>query len=326
MSLVTKIEEVRLSLRLNSLNNDKSLPDMEDAEQKHIIPVIGESLYNRLQSLYSSGSEDKSFLRLIAIVRKPLVAYAYLDNIGLLHATITDAGVRRFGTGDMPSVYAWEFRELTKSLSGKAMSGMELLLEYLDNNSMDWPEWSDSPLWGLRNNLIIKSGKDFSNNYPLYQPCRTYNALLPIIVEVQDNYIIPSVGKPFFDSLFINSGDSSNHEVIRLIKKSVAHYTIKHAVEQLPVSVTELGLTVLTAGNSNDVEYPGKTSASDHLLELKGRAADRDGALYLRKVKSYLNKNASDQLFPLYFRSKYYNNKSNKGFDKGNERRKIFRL
>jgi hypothetical protein len=326
MALITKIDEVRKFLRLNSLNNDRSLPDIEATEQKYIIPVLGNHLYDKLQALYVSNSQDENFMKLILLVRKPLAAYAYLDNIGLLHVSITDAGVRRFETGEMPAVYAWEFRELTKTLSNISMTGMEMLLDYLDENVILWPEWNDSPTKKLRNKLVIKSGKEFSDNYPLFQPLRSYNALRSIIIEVQDNYIVPSIGEDFLNGLLTEIELPHNLEIVRLLKKAVAHYTIKHAVEQLPVNITEQGLTVLTSGNSNDVEYPAKNTPSDSLLEEKRRVADRDGSIYLRKVKAYLNENSNENQFPLYFNSKFYKKPGSGKFDKGNSSRKFYRF
>lgn len=327
MPLINKMEEVRKSLRISTLSKDGSLPDIEAAEQMYIIPAIGDELFDDLQTAYNEQSTDKETSLLISLIQKPLAAYAFLDNIALIHVTISDAGIRRFTSDGTPSAFAWEFREVTKALANKAMSGMEVLLTYLEKNVSKWPKWQTSPARKDRNSLLIRTGTEFNNNYPLFQPMRTYYSLRTIIVEVQDNYIAPSVGKIFFNSLLANSvGDEHVNEVIRLLKKSVCHYTIKHAVEQRTVEVTDQGFTVLVSSNSNDVESGGRSAASASLLDSKKQAADRDGAVYLRKAISYLNKYASNTIFPLYFNSEKYSPTRSGTYDRGNANRKTFRF
>jgi hypothetical protein len=327
MPLIKRIEEVRKSLRISTLSKDGSLPDIEEAEQIYIIPALGDELFNELQEAYNNQSIDAETLLLISLIQKPLAAYAYLDNIALIHVTITDAGIRRFTSDGTPAAFAWEYREVTKALANKAMSGMEVLLTYLEKNVSKWPKWQNSPTRKDRNSLLIRSGTEFNSNYPLFQKMRTYYSLRSIITEVQDNYIIPSIGATFFNSLLTNNiVDEHINEVIRLLKKSICHYSIKHAVEQRTVDVTDQGFTILVSSGSNDVEAAGRSSAPTSLLDSKKQAADRAGSIYLRKSISYLNKFASSNIFPLYFNSEKYSPTGSGAYDRGNASRKTFRF
>jgi hypothetical protein len=327
MPIITKMDEVRQSLRISSLSKDASLPDMEEATIRHIIPAIGNELYEQLLTAYKENTTDEDTQKLISLVQKPLAAYAFLDNIAFFQATITDAGIRRFTADNMPGVFAWEYREITKALAQKAMSGMETLLTYLEEHATAWPKWQNSKQRSTRNSALIRSGTEFSQNYALLHPLRTFLALLPIIIEVQDNYLAPTIGRDFLNSL-LNLITPTTHEIeiLRLLKKALSHYTIKHAIERLPVMVSEQGLTVLQSAGSNDTELPGHNNAPNGLLDVKKAAADRDGNMYLQKSTTYLNNNASAAIFPIYYSSSYYSAPGNSQRDRGNGQRRIFRF
>lgn len=329
--LLKTIAEVKAVLRISNLDDDSTLPDIESAEQTYIIPAIGQDLYDALNAGYNADPVDlvQIEMDLLKKIQKPLAAFAYLDDIGIIHAQITNAGIRRTSTDNMPSAFRWEVDGVKDALANRAYQGMESLLQYLEKYKDQFPDWTNSNAYKRRTAYLIKSGYDFSDNFNLYQPLRTYNALYGIMGDVEELYIIPAIGKTFFDELkALTNPDTNQVRVIADLKKAIAHLCIRHACEKLPVRISDAGFTVNTAIGSNDTANANRENVPNTNLSLLVSSCDRDGKNYLLKAKSFLDANAAAGIFATYFNSPLYTAPAdpNAPIDDPNSRRKIFTL
>jgi hypothetical protein len=329
--LLKTIAEVKSVLRISNLDDASNLPDIASAEETYIIPAIGQTLYESLNSAYNDEPPTLAPIEqdLLLKIQKPLAAHAYLDDLGLIHAQIGDAGVRRTTTDNMPAAYRWEVDEVKNALANRAFQGMESLLKYLEKYKAQFPDWTASEAFKRRTRYLIKSGYDFSDQFTLYHPLRTYNALLAIMGDVEELYIIPSIGKTFFDELksAINP-DANQVQVIADLKKAIAHLCIMHACEKLPVRISDAGFTINTAIGSSDSGNANREHAPNANLSVLITSCQRDGKSYLMKAKAFLNEKATALIFTTYFNSEYYKAPQDPDtpIEDGNSRRKIFTL
>lgn len=329
MTLIKNIAEVKAVLRISNLDDDMSLPDMDQAMYKHIIPVIGNDIVTEITGIYDSGGGTDIQKDLITHIQKPLAAFAYLDNIGIIHATITDRGVARISTAEMPAAFRWEFNEVKSTLEDKALTGMEELLEFLDDNKADFSTWANSVAYKQYYEHLIHNGRDFNKIYPLYQPLRTFHSLRPILNLVEDMYIAPAIGNAFLSEIITTDNPDANVQaILSLLKKAEAYLTIKHSIESMPVRISANGFTVAALrGTDKDETETNRQPAPDNLLRLQMDSSERDGMTYLKQAKNYLNQNASATVFPTYFSSSLYKDPAiTPQVDRGNDARKIFRF
>ena len=131
MPLITTIQQIKQVLKISNLNNNASLPDIEAAEEKYIIPKIGKVLYTELLTAYENDTLTPIQEKLLLKVQKPLAAFSYYDDLAVQHAVITDTGVRKISTDAMPTAYRWEFDGVKDTLAQKGHQGMESLLHFL---------------------------------------------------------------------------------------------------------------------------------------------------------------------------------------------------
>lgn len=319
------------------LSDDSRLPNIEKAARKHIIPMIGNPLYQRLVEVYEAeNSEDappevegpNSFEKLLlSHVQLPLAAWAIHDDLPFLHVHVTDMGVRRASTNNLPSAYKWEFQSLKDALLDTAQEGMEILLSFLFENKAQFSPWTDDNAYKQYEGLFIRSGAEFSELYRLFQPLRTFASLRPILDDVKENYMIPAIGEEAVRYLLqYSGGESAVQRILRNLKKAAAHFTIKHACEQFSVQFSERGFTVLSSGDGDSTDS-GRKEADLSSLDLKRRAADRDGNVYLERAKAELlsAEELPEELIsavqsgPLRLHAPFEK-------DLGNDRRKIFRF
>lgn len=305
MPLITTPHQVKQVLKISNLNTKDALPDMEAAEERYIVPALGTDLFEELQEAYNDNTLTTVQQKLLLKVQKPLAAFAYHDDLALQHAVITDTGVRKIQSENMPTAYRWEYDGVKDALIQRAYQGMEMLYKFLEDNVAELPSWTTSPGFILRNKFLVRTAMDFNEQYKIDEPYRTYNALLGVMGDVEELYIKPAIGEAFFTELKeITTPTEDEKQVIADLKKSIAHLCIHHAFEKLSVKVTERGLSIYDRyadrGNSENAQ------PSTDLMNFTMKAALRDGQNYLSKAREYLNAKASNSVFVTYFQSDRY--------------------
>lgn len=302
MALITTNDELKAVLRVSNLNDVESLPDFDTAGEHYIKPALGATLYDALQTAYTNNTLSPLQAKLLKKVQKPLAAFAVIDDAGIMNILITDSGFRQQVTESQPAAMKWQFNEGVNSLKTRAYNSMEELYNFLLTNKTELA-WSDAD----RKKFLITNGLDFTEYYTLFQPLRTYHLLKGSMTKAEDKYVKPLIGDTFFSSLKTLANPSTEEkEVIRLLKLAVAHLTIKHACETLPIRKWDGGFTVLNAAADRDAYESSQGNAPDALVETERKAADRDGQDYLKQAVAYLNEKASNTVFASFFSSDYY--------------------
>jgi hypothetical protein len=305
MPLITSIQEVKAVLRIASVDSDSSLPDMKEAEYNHIIPRIGKELYNELLVAYEGDTLTTIQEDLLLYIQKPLAAFAYYDGLAMQHAMITDAGVRRTSSDNIPSAYRWEFDGVKETLALKAHQGMEALLDWLEDNKASFPTYTASEAYTKRNQYLIKSAKDFDDVYRIAQKNRTYFALLNIMDDVERMYVLPLIGEDFFAELKAETAPSNLEKgVILFLKKAIAQFTLYHAFEKNAVKMTEQGPSIYD--RYADRGGSDQAQPSPDMMRFTMDALQRDGQTWLKQARKVLNANASDTVFTTYYNSDFY--------------------
>jgi len=303
--LINTISEVKAVLRVSSLDDNSSIPDIALAEETYIIPVIGQALYDDISTKYGDNTLSNLERDLLYKIHKPLAAYAYYDDLPLHNAIITDAGVRKFDSDNMPSAHRWHVDQLRDRLLSIALQGIESLYGFLEANAASFPLWTASDGYKRRNRFLIKSAMDFNDQYNVYHPFRTYNAILPIMGDVEAMYVNQTIGQTFFEALKANASPSAAEKVVIAdLKKAIAQLCMHHAIEKLPVKITDKGITMYNSATEAADQTAQQASAD--LMNLTMKATRRDGQAYLSKAKEYLDANASPTVFATYYASAYY--------------------
>lgn len=328
--------------KLSRLSDTANLPNVDKAGRMHLLPLLGKELYNDLNTKYNGAPPtlNASEQELLKNIQLPLAAFTLLDDMAFMHTIITDSGIRTAHTDKMEPAHRWEFMELQNALIDYATDGIELLLGYLYDNIDDWPKWTNSNEFKDIDGLLIKTGADFRRHYPLSQPLRTYWSLRPIMQDVEENYLAPSLGRDLLawvktqDEIVITA-DGGEVNVKKILKRCFAQFTIKHAVEVMPVKFDENGFTTLAfRGSLDSPTSDGRVAASVAELATKLDAANREGQNNLSRATMYLvnianglyNIDFGDDFTTAFDNSPLKADPNKKPYTNGNERRKIFRF
>lgn len=293
MALIKTIAELRALIpRVSKLSDAANLPNMDKAAWKYIIPLIGQDLYDDLQTKYDDSTLSANETKLLKLIQLPLAAGAIFDELPYMHTLITDNGIRTPETNQMRAAQKWEYNYLKAGLVATIVEGQEMLLNFLFLNKPDWALWTDSDAYKVYTRYLIRNGLEFDMLYKLKDPMRTFQLLKPIMDDVDEMYLATRLGRSLLAWLKTQSNvivqeNGGEVDILSMLKKSMAHFTVKHACSQQQVLFTDAGFTVPI----KDVDIPGAegvTQANLEAIAQKMEVANREGQNYLTKAVMYI--------------------------------------
>src|SRR5688500_2199448 len=101
MALIKTIPEVQSYVRVNFANANSSLPNMDEAEEKYIAPLIGRAVYDDVVTKYDAGDTSDEFKALLTRIQAAVAPLAYYLELPLINTQITDIGLMKSGTPQM---------------------------------------------------------------------------------------------------------------------------------------------------------------------------------------------------------------------------------
>ncbi len=308
---------VNVSFTFDTNNN---FPGLDEAEQEYLKPILGQELFDELQTQAGAETVAEEYVELMGKARRYVAPLSILLGISTRHIQIGDTGLKKTVSDNKENVFGWEYREVKEELKDKCAKALDRLWEYLyeDGSEFDWTD--PSPV-----KLLYKNGADFNKSYALHQPHRVYPQLKPTIKKVEELFIWDAIGEEFLEELKeLENPTDHTKKVIDLLKSAIAHFTIHKIVGTLSIKVTENGLTVLL-NDAGDQPYKGERIAPDNLLTMTRDEALRDGNKYMKKVRTYLRDNKTEDQFQTYIESKYFTDRPTEKVDHNAGRKGIFK-
>jgi hypothetical protein len=259
MALIKTINEVKAVLPklVSNLSDASLLPNFDAAEIKYLVPIIGMNQYNDIVAKYSAdpqtlSAEEQKLLKHLQLL---VTVNAFRDDMIINHVMWSDQGLRTITTQEMGKPVGWEFKELKNFFVNRASDAEEILLTYLWTNKASYALWTASDEYKQFTSLLIRTGTDFSAQFKLYQPMRTYYSLQSIVAEVQELYLQSAIGEDLLIYLRDKNAPSSDETTaIKLLKRSLALLSIKESYLKLSVRMSDAGFTTVGLSRTGDPE------------------------------------------------------------------------
>lgn len=310
-SLISKKEEVQNFFPISYANKVSALPKFENATEQYLIPVLGDALYATVLTAYNSG-DPAQLPDLILKCQAVIVPFGYLNNLPFLQTVITDNGAVATETENSRKAYRWEYEKLQAALSTMGYDAQEQLIRFLKINWGTYPLWAQSPVNSAENFSIIRSGDDLARCFSIYQPQRSRMVLEGVFNTVADMYLIPAIGKEYYDAfnerIRNNTLSAKERQLWGLLQKCSARLAIYLATSELSVRFSDMGFTVLPG---RITEANAEANAEYKMLEKLGAEMKERGLDFFNRSINYLNANASATEMIEYFNSGYYSNSNN---------------
>lgn len=281
---------------------------IRQVEEGDLLPIIGATLYNSLNTAYTNASSEsslsdaqKKLLDKARMFIAPYVAYYYVPKVEVL---LSDSGARRTESSTSKTAYKNQvinYREQKLTEAGKAA---ESLLRFLEDNKADYPEWVASPEFFNYRSLFIKSGGDFDYNFKTASPYLNYTAWRYKMLDVEEQYIRPKISNNLFMHLKAVEATAAagfsvaEKSLLVKIKKAIAYLTVAYALPFHSVRLDSGGITVNSGNTTGNNDQEVRAAAPDNAINQIIKSAESSGAMWLNDATNFIINNPLE--FPDY--------------------------
>jgi hypothetical protein len=340
-SLNIDLAEIKQYLSVSQNGSfSKMRPHIAAAEILYIKDLLGETLFNRLNDYYNSeesgstsasasgpptkppilgGTEysgstsgsietEASLAALLPLVQNALINFAYYvgaDEIGL---HITDAGIQIITDETHKQAFQWQVEAAKSSWLNKAYLFSDVVLLFLEQHLEHFPSWRSSDAFTENMDSLLYTTGQFNDEFFIRNSRRLFLALKPVIRSIESKYAVPTLSQAYYNTLLtsMRSGTISADDqvILKKIRTAIAHLSMAEAITRFSVEIFPEGVysnlvsafgTILAKNPSNKFD---KANAISSLTA--------DGNAEIQAVQTYLDANASQVKYPLYFVSSRY--------------------
>lgn len=267
---------------------------LHHATRKYLMPVLGTSYATHLQSILDgsyTGTPSNEELQLIELLRTAIHPLTMHEYIPITDAIITDGGVRRGASDQMPSAFKYQTEAVTKAYLDRGYLALEDAIAYLINMAQNGQAsiWQSDTTTNIgQKSLFVRSGSELALiASTLRYPHRMHTLIRSSLWDVQTLTLKPVLHSGVYTDLLTKhiAGTSMSPDeelLFSLIKKAQAHFAIANAIPSLSATLDEHGIHVLS-NNSEPSSSVGKRTTAPPLH------IDAIIASYRHLAQSYLD-------------------------------------
>jgi hypothetical protein len=303
--LINTIEDLKKNIVVSaSFDFKKVLPYTKRAERKYIISLIGRDQYDTIV-IHSYDEDSDAPLNLVKLLLEEASAhYALLLALPVINLQITNHGLKTVENKDSAPADWKEVRDLKRSLLETANEALDAAFEIMEANESDFSEWVASEYYTVFKSGIVRHTKKFNSYFDIQNSRKTFLALKPYMIEVEERFLNPMFGQCTLDFMKLVSTDPIVKRAQELTEMAVVALTISKAAVAGTFSVTASSLVV----SSEELPWErNKMELDEEKLERLRKDRENSGIEYLKKVKKIFLEN------PTIFNC--YEDKTEKGLE-----------
>ncbi|OUJ68819.1 DUF6712 family protein [Hymenobacter crusticola] len=315
MSLITTLDEFRAHVGVNkgTFTLASVQPDMRLVELYRVKPLVGPAFFNQLDAKLKAKSElTAAEQEVLALLQCAVATLSMVEYLPLNQVEISDMGVHITTTGDKKTAFQWQIDRLLSGWTKKGYNALERALDLLDENieAPEFEAWATSAARTASLKFFLNTAVQFSEHYNIGNSRLTYLAMLPTLRKMERFSIEPVLGPSYYlelkQQVLDRSLTAENEQVMELyVRPALAHLTVGKAVPELGLGLNgdAIELNVYRLDDSNRKESDGSIDA---LLAMKVQQALSDADVFLTRLRTHLNANASATKYATYFGSASY--------------------
>ena len=172
-------DEVKACTFISSNVHDATFEqNIEYAQISALRPILSTSLFDEIDTQIDTDTLTALNLTLLDTWIKPFLAWKiYQLSLTGLYVRITPSGIQTKSTGDLQSIDASTLRMLKNEAEGRADHFQTLLVDYIVDNQIDYPEYTTTASHESRTSRPSMGGFVFSgssSNHRQICSCRNW--------------------------------------------------------------------------------------------------------------------------------------------------------
>lgn len=303
---VTALFPVAESIKLADL-----LPYLFRIEQKMTQKLLGAAQMEALADAYEAyrvANYDENLLdvwekELLIRVQMMELNLALRQFIPFITAQISNSGVNA-RNGDMKTASEPVLTRILEECRAQGLEVVELILQWLDENRDQYPDWLNSEAFAEANAMYINTAADFSRFANIGESRYTFLCLLPQRRNAERivDRIIWEMGPELKEQAKEKTLTEPNAALMELVKEAVANLALADGLLALSFEVGEYGVTV--SSNSNQENSRVRTPVGDPRLTQIMSAAKEKAAASLDAIRDQIYQNID--LYPTFRDGAHY--------------------
>ena len=286
-----------------SLKWEQVKPFIVIAQDKYLKPRIGAELLDDCLTEYAKGvnDQDADFKKILPYLQRVVAHYGFILAIPSVTVNLTGSGLHQIVGENKKPLFQWQkldYENLHQELAAQAID--DLLKVLAENKAAPFLEdFIETEEYARIFSSLINFASEFQQYYNIGSSAKTFQSLRPIIKEVEEFYIKPSISREFFDALIeelqTNGELSDNNEKLMMwLGPALCHYTVARSIGRLQVKVTDEGFMVSSITSSGADASRQLTAADRSRLDLLRIEALEAGEAFMQNLKKFMNDNAND--------------------------------
>ncbi len=276
-------------------------PFVRQATELYVLPFIGEELYDDIASKIQANavlSTEQS--RFATSLKDSIAYYTIMMALPKKKTVLASMGVvENSADNGTTQSSLWGFKATLWSViqdADKILDNCLMLLErYLAANVAYFNLWKNSEAFEAGRSEFFGNTKEFQYFHPINNSRRTYISMLPIMRESSAEKILPILCKDLYEQLKTqlraNTLSNENKDLLVLVQKAVAKWTVCYSADALAVLPEQDGFRVITSYDGIDSRTFSTDTIKGAIMGIKEQAensartatADLIGFLYSNK-------------------------------------------
>jgi hypothetical protein len=296
--IVKSIDQVREVIPVNaSVDYSTLTPYLQIAEDKFLLPVLGQSFYDELDSAENPTEAQAKALKKC---RAASVNYAMYHGFDMLNVTFADNGYLR--SDKDTGLYRYQEENLKDRFKNDAFDNLDNLIEYLQTNASTFEQFRSSQFYTDTKGTFFPNTRSFNDIYNINNSRLVFLQIARFFDRVIDFEIVPAIGRTLYDKVVAEmkketgSGQQPDISLITLtpyIRKPLAYLAVAYGIDEIGLRITEKGLYFETsqAGSNSNIQT---ILASAELKQQIYQRVKKTGDSYKAMLFNYL-RDHSDQ-------------------------------
>lgn len=176
------------------------MPVLPDAIKK-LKPYLGTELCDLLISEVNDDDLSPESAALIPYVRRPLARFMLHIASPSLDIDMSTVGYQTKSTQNFAPASRQRVKKFDDSVESLAWDGVEIMLEFLEDNKSDYQEWVDSPGYTQNIRNLVNSATEFDSIHRINSSRLEFMRLRPKMDMIDSLQIIPEISQDLFDDI-----------------------------------------------------------------------------------------------------------------------------
>lgn len=288
---------------------------LNDVDRNVFKKYLGKTFLDQLQSTFDDElsfdtvpAPQKELIESLRIASAHLALVKWLP---MAQVNISQLGITINNTAEMKTAFQWQIKDIENYCNETGYKALDDALEYLEDNIDEtvFASYKSSNEFKENNYLFIPSAKELCKYVSSFENSRVNFYKIRSTIRKVEDFDIKAVLLPdlFADlKTKLQAGTtlgSLNTALVELIKPALANLVIAKGINEMAISINAQGIMVFdNTGSSNTLV--NVKQAPDLTLARICKAAENDGAAYLKALIDYLETNKLD--YPLFLNDAKY--------------------